>query len=240
MRTLAIVVMCAGCSGGGGSTDVKPTLKLADRSDAELARLIGAAGGADMFQAQAEVDQYGGSTDPCPAIAIAGDTATLSGGCTTTDGIQLQGTASATNSVAWDPQITYRYNADTSYAFVDFALVESGQSLTYDGTMRVTDMMTTWDADVTTTMLGVSVRSDIYYHCDRTGAQSVACELSGSGLELIGVGGVLASGNVDTDASTGKTTATYTLRGIDTLTATITNGCVAWQISGTTRAKACP
>ena len=73
----------------------------------------------------------------------------------------------------------------------------------------------------------------IHYECD---AGDRTCDLSGSGIELVGVGGVLVSGSVDLDTNTQH----YTLHGADTLTATITSGCVAYQISGSDRMKACP
>ena len=83
MRGLALLLVAA--CGGGGSTNVKPTLKFADRSDTEIAALINAAGGTAMFSAQAQLDQFAGTTDPCPAVAVSGSTVTLTGGCTTAD-----------------------------------------------------------------------------------------------------------------------------------------------------------
>jgi hypothetical protein len=64
------------------------------------------------------------------------------------------------------------------------------------------------------------------------------CSLSGSGIEVAGEG-VLASGSLDA-SNQQNPTAQYTLRGLDTLHATITNSCVAWKIDGTTREKTCP
>lgn len=238
MKSLALVALCVGCS-GGGSTNVKPTLRLADRSDAEIARLISAAGGADMFYAEAQADQFAGITDPCPGVAITGATATLTGGCTTADGIALAGTAATTNDPAWGDQIPYQPGGDITYAFTDFTLTQSTLSTTLAGTVRVADNSTTWDADLTANQLGIAVRSDLYYHCELDG-QTVTCDVGNSGLELVGVGGVLVSGTVETDAAAGHVTSSFTLQGADELTATITNGCVAWQIAGTARQKTCP
>src|SRR6185503_3808432 len=69
MTTLALTAC-----GGGGGTDIDATLVFAERSDAEIARLISAAGGSDLFGAQAQVSQFANETDPCPAVAISGQT----------------------------------------------------------------------------------------------------------------------------------------------------------------------
>jgi hypothetical protein len=231
MRKLACIVVVAAC-GGGGSTNVKPTLKFADRSDAELSQLISAAGGTAMFSAQAQVDQFSSSTDTCPAVAVDGQTITLTGGCTTQDGVMVAGTATATNSPSWD-QITYDYTSGTSYQLTGLALTQSGFTQSYDGRVDIADNFTVYDGDVTSTMLDVTIRSDIHYECD---AGDRTCDLSGSGIELVGAGGVLVSGSVDLNTNTQH----YTLHGADTLTATISAGCVAYQISGSDRMKACP
>lgn len=230
MRKLACIVVVAAC-GGGGSTDVTPTLVFADRSDTELAALINAAGGAQMFSAQAQVDQFAGSTDPCPAVSVAGNTVTLTGGCTTQDGVMIAGTATVTNSPSWD-QITYNYAAATRYELAGLTVTQSGFTQSYDGRIDISGSFTVYDADVTSTMLGVSIRSDIHYECD---AGDKTCDLSGSGIELVGTGGALVSGGVDLDANAQH----YTLRGADTLTATVSQGCVAYQITGSDRVKVC-
>lgn len=231
MRKLACILVAAAC-GGGGSTDVKPTLKLADQSDAVLSQLISAAGGTAMFSAQAQVDQFSGSTDACPAVAIDGQTVTLTGGCTTSDGVMVAGTAAATNSPSWD-QVTYDYSSGTSYQLTGLALTQSGFTQNYDGRIDISDNFTVYDGDITSTMTGVAIRSDVHYECD---AGDRTCDLSGSGIELVGVGGVVVSGSVDLNTNTQH----YTLHGVDTLTATIRAGCVAYQISGSDRAKVCP
>jgi hypothetical protein len=232
MRQTTLVVMLAACN-GGASSNIQPTLSFADRSDAEIARLVSAAGGTDMFSAQAQLDSFADSTDPCPAVAIAGDTVTLTGGCTTQDMVALSGTATATNPIAWDPQVPYQYGSDTAYALHQFAFAQSSFSTTYDGTFRISDNFTTWQADLTVDMLGLPVHSQIYYSCDQ-GSQS--CDLVGSGLELVGVGGAQLSGSVYVSTNT----ADFTLEGVDTLTVHLAQGCVAWSISGTQRQKLCP
>src|SRR5690348_6817285 len=95
----AIFLLVAACGGGGGSTDIEPTLRFADRTDTEISRLINAAAGTDMFSAQAQVDQLADTFDgdPCPTIAVDGLTATLTGGCTRQDGTEVRGAAVVTN-----------------------------------------------------------------------------------------------------------------------------------------------
>ncbi|MBV8759943.1 MAG: hypothetical protein JO257_21815 [Deltaproteobacteria bacterium] len=225
--------MLLGACGGGGSTNVKPTLKFADRSDSEIAALINAAGGTAMFSAQSQLDQFAGTTDPCPAVAVAGSTITLTGGCTTTGGVMFGGTASVTNSPAWD-QITYNPANDTTYELMAVSFTQSGLATNYDGRVTISGNYTTYDADITSNLLGIDTRSDLHYECDR-GSQT--CDLSGSGIELLGVGGALVGGSVT--IAGGATSSSFTLRGVDTVTAHVTQGCVEWSISGTQRAHAC-
>ena len=231
MRGLALLFVAA--CGGGGSTDVKPTLKFADRSDAEIAALINAAGGTAMFSAQSQLDQFAGTTDPCPAVAVAGSTVTLTGGCTTADMVAFGGTARVTNSPSWD-QITYNPGSETEYELDAVTFTQSGLTTSYDGRVTISGNYTTYDADITSNLLGFDTRSDLHYECDRS---SQSCDLSGSGIEMIGVGGALVGGSVT--IAGGATSSSFSLRGVDTLTAHITQGCIAWSISGTQRAHTC-
>jgi hypothetical protein len=234
MRKLACLVVLVGCGGGGGgSTDVKPTLSFKDRTDTELSQLINAAGGTEMFMAQSELDQFAGSTDPCPAVAVSGDTITLTGGCTTMDGTTIAGSAVLTNPTAWD-QVMYSYQNPSDYELSGFSLTTGSQTMSFDGRITISNSFTVYDADLTSTVLGTSIRSDIHYECDQ-GSQT--CSLSGSGIELVGVGGALVSGSVK-NAQTGQTES-YTLQGVDTLKATVATGCVAYTISDSSMAKVC-
>jgi hypothetical protein len=198
--------------------------------------LISAAGGTDMFSAQAQVDRFSSQIGACPALAVSGESVTLTGGCTTTDGVAVDGSAIITNAAAWD-QVQYNYQHDTTYELSGLSLTQSGYSQSMDGLIRITGGYTVQEADITVDMQGLALHSDVYFKCSRTGQTSVNCALEGSGLELPGVGGVTASGTVNS-ATTGST-ASFTLHGVDTLTATITSGCVAWQISGTDRQQVC-
>jgi hypothetical protein len=228
MKTTVLVLALAAC--GGGGTDIDETLVFADRSDQEIARLISAASGTDMFSAQSAIDRFANESDPCPAISVSGETVTLTGGCTTTDEVTIEGTAKVTNPTSWD-QVEYRFGDDTAYELTGWTLTQSGFSQSFDGNVRI-ESFTTWDADVTAGMLGIDVRSDLYYDCD-----SSSCDLDGSGVEMIGVGGATVSGTVHVNNSG---SASFRLRGKDTLTASISQGCVAWAIEGTDRQKTCP
>lgn len=231
MRKLIVLAVLAACGGGGGgSTDIKPTLVLADRSDAEIASLINGAGGTYMFSAETAVDQFSVVVDPCPTIAVSGDTITITGGCTTADGIAIAGSASIQNPRDWS-QVQYDFNKDTVYTYEGLTETQSGLTQSFDGIMKISGA--TYDADVTTTTAGTTMRSDLFYSCD-TGSQS--CSLSGSGLELGDLGGVLVSGSVRVSGQ--SATASYTIKGVGTVTANITQTCVSWKLEGTSRASA--
>ncbi len=227
---LALLVVAA-C--GGPTTDIDATLVFAERSDAEIGRLIAAAGGTDMFSAQAQVDSLADDVaqglETCPALVIDGGSAMLTGGCATSDGTEILGMAIIDNPLGFDA-IEFQYGTPTSYTLTGFQILRSGYPQTYDGRFAIDDFQT-WDADLTTTSFDLAVRSDLHYECSGS-----ACSLEGSGIELLGVGGAQVSGTVEVTAGGSQR---YTLRGQDTLTAEITQGCVAWQVSGTERQKVC-
>jgi hypothetical protein len=235
MKRLVSIAWLAACGGGGGSTDIDATLVFADRSDVEISRLISAAGGTDMFSAEAQLESYSDPfmPDPCPAIAISGNTVTITGGCTTAEGETIAGDAVITNPTSWD-EIEYQFGDPTVYELHGFSTTRDTFTQRYDGIVTIDDSFTTWDCDVTNESFGLIIRSDLHYHC----SNQTSCSLSGSGLELVGVGGAKVSGDVHVDGQ--SSTADYTLRGVDTLTAHITSGCVEWHISGTERGMDCP
>jgi hypothetical protein len=148
------------------------------------------------------------------------------------DGTTVGGSVVVKNPVAWD-EVTYNYQDDTDYELSALSITNSGQAMTFDGRVTISSNFTVYDADVTSTVLGTSIRSDIHYECDQ-GSQT--CDLSGSGIELAGVGGALVSGSAKVGQAA---SASYTLQGTDTLKATVTSGCVAYTISDSTTAKVC-
>lgn len=237
MRGSILLLMGIAACGSDHTTNIKPTLRLADQDDATLARLISAAGGTDMFGAEAQLSQFSSAgTDPCPAVAISGNSVTLTGGCTTQAGIAIAGSATLTNPVGWD-SVPYNYQSDQTYDLNQFSLTQQSYTQSYDGMVRISNSDLVEQADISSTQLGIALRSDIYFACSREGTTSLSCQLEGSGLELIGVGGVTVGGSVN--ASTSGSTSSFTIRGIDTMTVTVSAGCVAWQISGTARQKVC-
>ena len=233
------LVALGACGGEGGSTDVQPTLRFADRTDAELVRLIDAAGGTDLFRATGMIDQFGDTfeVEPCPTITIAGSVATVTGGCARADGTRLEGSGAVDNPIGWD-QLDYRFQDDTLYTFTQFGLGDGQATQTFDGWLRRTDGLATWDADLTASRLGVTVRSDLYIHC--TDPQHPSCAFTNSGLELVGVGGARVSGTVTASTTGGGQRIDLTLQGADRLTVHSTGTCVGWQIEGTTRGMTCP
>jgi hypothetical protein len=235
------LLLAAACGGGGGSTDIDQTLRFADRSDQEISRLMNAAAGTDMFQAQAQMDQFGDTfdEDPCPQIVVDGNTATVTGGCTRLDGTtQVQGSMVVTNPSSWDQIEDFQFGEDTLYEATALAIVTENFSQTFDGFIRRTDSFQTWDADITVTMFDMTVRSDIHYEC--TNPNAPRCTLSGSGLELPGVGGAHVSGSVSIDLETNRQVSSFTLEGADTLTVHVEDNCIEWSISGTDRGMDCP
>ncbi len=232
---VCLLACVAGC-GAGGSTDVQPTLVFADRTDVEIARLVSAASASEGFQAQGQIlsfdDPFG--TDPCPTIVedASNLTVTITGGCTTMDGTDIEGTATLENPAGWG-DLGYNFNKDSRYEFSQFSIGTQAFSTSWDGVFVVGPQFTDLDMDLTTDQLGVAVRSDLYMDCNST-----SCEHGNSGLELVGVGGALVSGTI---AVAGQSaTGSMTLRGVDTVKVTIANNCVAWELEGTDRAMACP
>ncbi len=238
--TAPLVVALAAACGAGGSTDIESTLRFADRSDTEIARMINAAVGAEMFQAQSEVDRFGDTfeADPCPTITISGNTATVTGGCTTADGVEIQGAATVTNPWTWDQfEDELEFGADSRYELHGLSFTQAGFTRTYDGFIVRAGDFRSWDTDLTTDAFGVALRSDLYMSCSGS-ATSATCTIGNSGLELLGVGGARISGTQR--LSDQRVVTELTLRGVDTLTVRVADNCVAWAISGTDRAMTCP
>ena len=236
MKTRFLLVLCAACGGGGGSTDIEGTLRFADRTDTEISRLVSAATGSEGFQAQSTLLSFDNSfdetPDPCPAISISGNTVTITGGCTTKDGATIEGAGAVTNPLGWGSgaeEIEYDFGDDSIYDFNGFAIVQSGQRRGYDGVFVVESGYTTLDMNLTTDFLGALVRSDVHMDCSRT-----SCSISGSGVELVGVGGAKVSGTVLIAGQTAS--ATFTLKGQDTVKVTMKDNCVSWVLEGTDRA----
>jgi hypothetical protein len=225
------------CGGGGGSTDIEGTVTFSALTDPEISRFISAVGGSEMFQAESAADQFGDTFDldpACPTITVDGDTVTVVGGCTNVDGVTIDGTVIAHNPTSWD-QVDYD-GGDSLYEMQGLVITQNGFSMSYDGFVSRGDNFQTWDADVTVSQLGAAMRSDLYVHCSTSGT----CSISGSGLELIGVGGATASGKIHVDLEDFTQTSDFTLHGTDTLEVHINEqNCIQWSIEGTDRGTVC-
>ncbi len=208
--TLALLVAC-----NGHSTDIQPTLRFADRSDAEIQRLIGAAVGFEIDTAEQTLHLNPG--DPCPMETMQGTMYTFSGGCTTQSGVAIDGTASFYLAAA------SRYHPEMNHGQWNRWTLKSAMEVDrFDG--HASWMVASWayggEADLTVDLAGVAVRSDISYTCNPppncdSPACGVDCTPEGSGVELVGVGGALVSGSWHLPGGT-----SLTLQGADTLTVT--------------------
>ena len=233
MKTrFSLVVLLGACGGSGGSTDIESTLRFAERSDTEISRLVSAATGTEGFQAQAIIQQFDDPFEPdptCPNIVLSGDKVTITGGCTTADGTTIEGSASVTNPLDWGDAYEYDFDDDTVYELDNFTLAESGFRQSFSGVFVLSGSFTERDMDITADFLGVAVRSDIFIECSRS-----SCSVSGSGVELVGVGGAKVSGSLKLSGQT--VTGSFTLEGADTVKVTMENNCVSWKLEGTDRA----
>lgn len=236
MRTAPCALWFLAACGIGGSTDVEPSLRMADRSDLEINRLVSAASGSEGFQAQAQVGQFDDpfEDDPCPAVVEdpAANRVTVTGGCTRADGSSVEGAVEIVNPLGWG-ELDYDFTESSVYTFDDFAIVTAGTRFGYDGVFTIGPSYEELDMDLVTDGFGITLRSDLHMECDRT-----SCEIGNSGLELGDAGGVLVSGSLGIAGQSAS--GHFTLEGADTVRVTIENNCVAWQLDGTNRGMTCP
>lgn len=248
------LVVCAlpliACGDGPGSTDIEGTLLFSDRNDTEISRLVNAASGSEGFQAQSVAESFADPFepgDPCPARAFSGDTGTITGGCTTLDGAVLAGTITIQNPFNWcleldeangfcDTEYEGNFVAASVYTFDGFTITQSGFARSFDGVLSSATTAGVIDMDITSSQLEIAVRSDI--HAEREGTRSV--NITGSGVELIGVGGALVDGEINVNEAN-ATSGSFTLVGADTLQVALEGNCVSWNIEGTDRMySTCP
>jgi hypothetical protein len=248
------LVVCAlpliACGDGPGSTDIEGTLLFSDRNDTEISRLVNAASGSEGFQAQSVAESFADPFepgDPCPARAFADDTGTITGGCTTLDGVMLEGTITIQNPFSWclefdeaagwcDTEYDGDYRSASVYTFDNFTITQSGFARSFDGVLSSATTAGVIDMDITSTQLEITVRSDI--HAERAGTRSV--NISGSGVELVGVGGAVVAGQINVTESN-ESSGSFTLAGADTLQVALEGNCVSWNIEGTNRMySTCP
>src|SRR5207237_2395503 len=124
------------------------------------------------------------------------------------------------NPLGWG-DLDYDFQSDSVFVASQLSIEESGFRRTFDGTFRVGATDDDRDMDLTTELIGVAVRSDIYMDCDRSG-----CDLGASGVELVGIGGARVSGSIGVNGT--QTSGSLTLKGADTVKVTIASNCVSW------------
>ncbi len=209
-----LLVLCA-CT-GGHTTDIAPTLSFSDVGSDAIQRLIGAAQGQDIQAAVGRL--YSQPGDPCPVATKQGTTTTFAGGCTTEQAVVVGGSAEVTTMAEEPDRGTWRA----------WTLSTSGDVERFDGraTWQVALALLGADADLTATITGIAVRSDIAFSCDPLpGCDNecvVRCTPTGSGVELVGAGGALVSGYWDYEVMVGASLVDWnlTLQGVDTLVST--------------------
>jgi len=236
---VASFLVVAGCN--GPATDIEPSLVFADRSDLEIVRLINAAAGTDLFATEGQVNQFGNAsaTETCPAVAVEGNVATVTGGCTTADGMTIDGSVIVTNPFGWDQIESFEFGSPTIYEADELTLTFGAQPpQIFDGIIRRTDSLTNMDGDITVTQLEIAVRSDLSMRCTADPSRP-SCTFSG-GIELIGAGGAHVTGSTTVDRATGAQTLELTLQGEDRLIVERVGTCLGWSIEGTDRGMTCP
>src|SRR5207249_1482521 len=126
------------------------------------------------------------TNDACPTLARDGRTTTIRGGCTTEAGVTINGTATDGPTLHFDRLAVASQGAETTY---------SGDA-TVAGSLGA--VIVGAEADLTVERGGIAVRSDLSFHCRSDPYCDnfcvLACEPEGSGLELVGAGGVRISG----------------------------------------------
>ncbi|HTR54803.1 MAG TPA: hypothetical protein VMJ10_29140 [Kofleriaceae bacterium] len=232
MKHAAFIALLVGC-GGSSASDIKPTLEFAPLPQATIDRLVNAAGGTDMFDAETQVMDQQDTT--CPSVATSGDVVTITGGCTTAAGMMVSGSAVLTNTGAFET--TSNPANDQVFEFDQLAFTAgSTTSASYDGEFHVNLEAATYSADLTVDSFGVTVRSLLSIHCNLS---SKSCDLGGSGLELIDPmvgGGAQVSGSL---ADTSPATGSIDLVGADQLAVTYAQGCVTTAISDGAQMQVC-
>jgi hypothetical protein len=226
MRALLLVALVA-------CTD-HTTLRFSDLDDKTIDRLIGASSGGDALWAVQDIVRFHDSSDDdpaCPTVTESdgGRLVTIVGGCTTRDGVTIEGVARAHEHSGWGGDGT-----NASYEFDDYRVAGK----TYDGTLHLSESSAPkfeLSADLT---FDGSLHSSMLIDCDEAD-----CKLAG-GIELIGHGSVTVSGTTPFGVQVPR--ASWKLRGEETVevwTGDNLRACVQWRIVETGRTPAlviCP
>jgi hypothetical protein len=221
---LLTAVFVVGCGSSPHTTDIAPTLRFADRSDAEINQLICSAASNDVLEASAMVAAFEMHGATCPGVE-----GTPGGGCTTASGTTITG--SVTNH---SPGIRFDALTLTNPTFVE----------TWNGSVDFGNELSA-ASDLTVGRAGISVRADLGYTCVRLETDDGCnvchdtCTPEGSGVELVGAGGALVSGTWGYVARSSPHLAgpNIELVGEDTLTVEATG---AWHAGSRSGSYSCP
>jgi hypothetical protein len=219
MRSL-IMVLVVGCGSSAPTTDIAPTLRFADRSDAEINALVCGAATNDLLVAYVMLHQFETSDDPCPGVQ--GNTPT--GGCTTANGTAITGSVTVSHDGT-------RFDALT--------LTNSFVAETWNGSFG--------GHDLTVERAGISVREDLNYtcvdlvDCEEANVCHSMCTAESSGVELVGVGGALVTGTwyYEARSEAHLVAPTLELVGEDTLTVDGPGAMGMWKVGSRTGSFLC-
>nr|HEX4316978.1 hypothetical protein [Kofleriaceae bacterium] len=223
--------MLASVAACGGSSNSSAT--FSGKSDAQLERAIVAATDGDVVFAElvASADASappGGDT--CPTIATTGNEVDVTGGCTTSDGTKITGSAKL---VDVPPLLSGSGAAPTTFSmdFDQLASTGSDGVLSFDGTVDGNAGVLT--ADLDDTLLGIGAHVDMSLSC---GSASGQCTVGdGASIDVDGIGAATVTGSWAGDQSTMAVTVT----GAETMTLSAANGCVVYAIDGGASGRFC-
>ena len=103
MKALALIVL-VGCQG----YSVEPTLVFSQLDDATISQIVFAASGSDASVAIGLMNSFsdGRDDDPsCPLVEATENGVTITGGCTTARGVEVQGVARSIVELRTHPEI---------------------------------------------------------------------------------------------------------------------------------------
>lgn len=229
---LAPLAFLVACGDDGGGESPPRQFNFDEAAESDIAMFIAIASGTHIEDAHRDIRRYAQPSnppDPCPAQAVAGSVVTLTGGCTTQNGITIAGTATLTNPISWTG-VEYDGNQNEIYAFTDYVeTTEIAGERRLDGQIVFGQNNNPADADLVTGIGEVDARTDLVIACGAAG-----CDFSGT-AEIVGVGMATVMGQ----RPTGSVETMLNLRGADTLEVTLGFGaggpCAEWRVVETGR-----
>jgi hypothetical protein len=213
----AVAIAVLGTSACGNDLGIDATLNHEALDDATILRLLNAASGGEAEQAVHSLVSLRDlmNDDPlCPSVVedVATATVTLTGGCTTHDGISVIGSAQAVRHPGWGNDGTQV----ARYTFDSFRISGPFAPFIYDGTVEWGPTSLAMDLHIDTGDQVIVARGT------RSCENASTCSLD-AGVQL-DVGGALASGSLS---------GTWRLQGADLVEVTHdSQGCARVHIVG--------